>query len=92
MRLPGEYIIQGKGEKGEVIIRDLSLSGIQFESLNPHQISIDDMLEVKFKIDNPLGSEIRKMVRVIWVRNRTVGVMYSGPKGNDKDLGFYMRT
>lgn len=50
------------------------------------------MLEVKFKIDNPLGSEIRKMVRVIWVRNRTVGVMYSGPKGNDKDLGFYMRT
>ena len=92
VRLPGEYIIQGKGEKGEVIIRDLSLSGIQFESLNPHQISIDDMLEVKFKIDNPLGSEIRKMVRVIWVRNRTVGVMYSGPKGNDKDLGFYMRT
>ena len=90
--LPGEYIIQGKGEKGEVIIRDLSLSGIQFESLNPHQISIDDMLEVKFKIDNPLGSEIRKMVRVIWVRNRMVGVMYSGPKGNDKDLGFYMKT
>ena len=68
------------------------MGGIRFENLGPHQISIDDMLEVKFKLDNPLRSEIRKMVRVIWVMDRMVGVMYSEPKGNDKDLGFYMRT
>ena len=40
--LPGEYNIQGKGQEGEIIVRDLSLSGIRFESLIPHQISPDD--------------------------------------------------
>ncbi len=32
------------------------------------------------------------MVRVIWVMDRMVGAMYREPKGNDKDLGFYMTT
>jgi len=91
-KLPGEYVIQRRGEKGDIIVEDLSMGGIQFENLGPHQISIDDMLEVKFKLDNPLRSEIRKMVRVIWVSDRTVGVMYSEPKGNDKDLGFYLKA
>ncbi len=90
--LPGEYIVQERGEKGEIIIRDLSLGGIRFESLRPHQISTDDTLEVKFKLDNSMGSEIRKLVKVIWARDRMVGAMYSEPKGNDTDLGFYMRT
>jgi len=74
------------------MVEDLSMGGLRFESLGAHQISLDDILEVKFKLDNPSRSEIRKMARVIWVRNRTVGVMYSEPKGNDKDLGFYMKT
>ena len=91
-RLPGEYIIPRSGKKGELIVEDLSMGGIRFENLGPHQISIDDMLEVKFKLDNPLRSEIRKMVWVIWVRNRMVGVMYIEQNGNDTDLGYYMRT
>ena len=91
-RLPGEYIIQRRGKKGELIVEELSMGGIRFENLGPHQIPIDDMLEVKFKLDNPLRSEIRKKVRVIWVRDRMVGAMYSETKGNDTDLGFYMRT
>jgi transcription initiation factor TFIIIB Brf1 subunit/transcription initiation factor TFIIB len=42
--LPGEYSIQGK--KVEIIIRDLSMSGIQFESQMPPSISVGDILEV----------------------------------------------
>ena len=52
--LPGEYIVQGKGQKGEIIIRDLSLTGLRLESLKPHRILKDDTFEVKFKLDNPL--------------------------------------
>ena len=90
--LPGEYIIQRKGEKGEIMIEDLSMGGVRFENLGPHQISIDDILELTFKLDNPSRSEIHKIGSVIWVRDRMVGSMYSEPKGNDKDLGFYMRA
>ena len=48
VRLPGEYIIQGKGERGEIIIRELSLTGVRFESLKPHQISTDRSVHLTF--------------------------------------------
>ena len=92
VRLPGEYIIQERGEKGEMIIRELSMGGIRFESLRPHQISTDDTLEVKFKLDNSMRSEIRKLVEVIWVRDNIFGAQYSEPKSSETDLGFYLKT
>lgn len=92
VRLPGEYIVRWKGEKGGVIIRDLSLGGIRFESLNQHQILPGDTLDVKFNLDNPMKSEIRKQVKGIWVRDSIVGAQYSVPKSYGKDSGFYLRT
>lgn len=91
VRLPGEYIAKKTGEKGEVIIRELSLTGVRFESLKPHQISTDETLEVNFKLDNPLKSEIRKKVKAIWVRDRIVGAHYIETKLYEKDLGFYLK-
>jgi hypothetical protein len=91
VRLPGEYIVQEKGEKGEIIIRELSLSGIRFESLMPHQMLKDDTLELKFKLDNPLRTEIRKLVKVIWIKDRIVGAHYIETRLYEKDLGFYLR-
>ena len=88
--LPGEYVIQGKREKGEIIVRDLSLSGIRFESFRPHQISTDDILEVKFILNNTSKKEIRKEVKVIWVDNRIVGAQFIERKLYQKDLGFYL--
>ena len=90
VRLSGEYRIQGKKEKGEIIIRDLSLSGIKFESLRPNQILTDDILEVKFILDNTSKKEIRKEVKVIWVDNRIVGAQFIERKLYQKDLGFYL--
>ena len=92
VRLPGEYIVKGTGEKGDVIIRDLSLTGIRFESLKPHQISTNDILDVKFRLDNSVRSEIRKLAKVIWVKDRIVAAHYSETKLFEKDLGFYLRT
>ena len=91
VNLPGEYIVQGKGQKGEIIIRELSLAGIRFESLRPHQILKDDTLEVKFKLDNPLRKEICKVIKVIWVKDRMVGAQFSEKKLYGKDLGFYLK-
>lgn len=92
VRLAGEYIVKVTGEKGDVIIRDLSLTGIRFESLKPHEISTNDILEVKFKLDNSVRSEICKLAKVIWVRDRIVAAHYSETKLFEKALGFYLRT
>ena len=88
--LPGEYNIQGKGQEGEIIVRDLSLSGIRFESLIPHQISPDDTLEVVFELDNPSPKKIRKTVKVIWVDDHIVGAQFNERDLYEKDLAFYL--
>jgi len=92
VKLPGEYIVQKSGEIGEVIIRELSLTGIRFETMKPHQISTDDILDMKFKLDNPLRSEICKLAKVIWVDNRNVGAQFNETKLFETDLSFYMKT
>ena len=90
--LPGEYAIKGKEEKGEIIIRNLSLTGIQFESLKPHNIKLNDTLDIKFKLDNPKRSEILKQVTVKRVRDRTIGAKYTQLNQHAKDLGFFLQT
>jgi DNA-directed RNA polymerase subunit RPC12/RpoP len=90
--LPGEYINQGKGEQGEIIIRELSMSGIRFESLRPHKISTNDTLDVTFNLDNPMRSKIRRVFKAIWVRDRMIGANCSDPRLYEKDLGFYLKV
>ena len=91
VRLPGEYNVQVNGQKGEILIRNLSLTGLRFESLKPHQILKDDMFEVKFKLDNPSKKEIRKLVKVIWIKDRIVGIQFSEKNLYEIDLGFYLK-
>ena len=86
----GEYIIEKSGIKGEIIIRDLSMDGIRFENLSLYQISKDDILEVKFQLDNPKRSEIRKSVKVIWVKDRNIGGSFIETELYKADLGFYL--
>ncbi|MCJ7538679.1 MAG: zinc-ribbon domain-containing protein [Desulfobacterales bacterium] len=92
VRLTGEYFIQGIREKGDIIVRELSMIGIRFECLNPHHILKDDTVKVKFKLDDPKRSDIRKQVKVVWVRDRIMGAYYIETKLYKKDLGIYLQT
>jgi hypothetical protein len=89
--LPGEYIVRQNKEKGEMLIRELSLKGIRFESLRPHKISTNDTLDVTFKLDNPMRSKISRTFKVIWIRDRMIGANCIEPKLYEKDLGFYLQ-
>jgi hypothetical protein len=91
VRLPGDYIIQKSRDKGEVIIKELSLTGIRFESLKPHQISINDILEMRFILDNVLRTEIRKPAKVIWIKDRIVGAHFIETELYSQALGFYLK-
>jgi hypothetical protein len=91
VRLPGEYTVRQSGEKGEVMIQNLSLGGLQFTSFRPHNILTDDALELKFILDNPARTEIRRFAKVMWVKDRDVGAQYIEPKSFERDLSFYLR-
>ncbi|MDH3356084.1 MAG: PilZ domain-containing protein [Desulfobacteraceae bacterium] len=91
VRLHGEYSVQGKDEKGEIIIEDISASGIRFASLKPHYISRNDTVELKFTLDDPMRTEINNLVKIMWIIDRNVGAQYIDPKSLEKDLGFYLK-
>ncbi|MGD9245860.1 MAG: PilZ domain-containing protein [Desulfobacterales bacterium] len=92
VNLYGEYTIQKSGKEGDIIIKDLSMGGIRFENLSLHQISKDDILEVKFQLDNPKRSEIKKSVKVIWVKDQNIGANFIETQSYKADLGFYLQT
>ena len=80
VRIAGEYFVQEKDEKGEIIIEDISMTGIRFASLKPHNISRDDTVELKFTLNNPMRKEITELVKIIWIMDRNVGGQYIDPK------------
>ena len=92
VRLHGEYVVQGKDEKGEIIIEDISASGIRFASLEPHYISRNDTVELNFTLDNPKRTKIHKRVKIIWIIDRNVGAQYIDSKSLEKDLEYYLQT
>ncbi len=92
VRLPGEYFVQRKNERGEIIIEDISATGIRFASLKPHYISRNDTVELKFTLDNPMRTQIQELVKIIWIIDRNVGAQFINPKSLEKDLGFYLKT
>jgi len=92
VRLPGEYFVQGKDERGEIIIEDISASGIRFASLKPHYISRNDTVELKFTLDNQKRTQIQGLVKIAWIIDRNIGAEFINPKSLEKDLGFYLKT
>jgi hypothetical protein len=91
VKLPGEYSTIEKGEKGEIVVQNISLSGVQFTSLRPLKILTGYTLELKFILDNSARTEIRRSAKVMWVRDREVGAQFIGQKTFEKDLSFYLR-
>jgi PilZ domain len=76
VRLAGEYFVQEKDEKGEILIEDISMTGINFATLKPHNFSKDDTVELKFTLDNPMKTRVQESVKIIRIIDRNVGAQY----------------
>jgi hypothetical protein len=90
VRLAGEYFVQEKDEKGEVLIKDISMTGINFETLKPHNISKDDTVELKFTLDNPNKTELQALVKTMWIVDRNAGGKFIDQSRLKQDLVLYL--
>jgi len=90
VQLTGKYFVQGKDETEEILIEDISKTGINFATLKPHNFSKDDLVELKFTLDNPMRMEVRTRVKILWIIDRTVGAQFIDPNLLEKDLGLYL--
>ena len=91
VRLSGEYFVQGKDEKEEILIKDISMNGINFATLKPHNFSKGDLVELKITLDTPIRMEVHTLVKILWIIDRNVGANFNDPKSLEKDLGFYLK-
>lgn len=96
--LSGEYVKisdnVSKGlEKGSMIVEDLSRTGIGFRTKIKHNIHVQDIIRVKFSLDNDKTTEVSKSAIV-----KRVGEFFVGAEFLDFDvynetnrtLGFYL--
>ena len=91
VQLAGECFIHEKNERDDILIIDISMTGINFTTFKPHNFSRDDTVELKFNLDNPTKTEIQTTVRIKWINDRNVGAQFNNPKLIEKDLGIYLQ-
>jgi hypothetical protein len=98
--LSGEYIKvshdAGKGlEKGIMTVEDLSRTGLGFRTKTKHDIRVDDLLRVRFVLDDAKRSEVTKSAVVKRVSDHCIGaefVDFDMFNETNRTLGFYLMT
>ena len=63
-------------ERDDILIIDVSMSGVNFTTYKPHNFSIDDTVELKFTFDNPMRTKVREPVIIKRIAGRNVGAQY----------------
>jgi len=96
--LSGEYVKisddASKGlEKGSMIVEDLSRTGIGFRTKLKHNVHLQDIIRVKFILDNDKHTEVSKSAIVKRVNDFFVGAEFldfDAYNETNRTLGFYL--
>ena len=93
--LRGTYINNSQNNRrGNIVVRNISVNGLEFSSLDVINFKVDDELTVTFTLDDEQRSEITKDVIVRDVRKTSIGCEFerSGEFAFDGPLGFYIMS
>jgi len=66
-----------------ILITSLSRSGMSFRTLLPHNLHVDDVVEIGFILDNAEHTSLIFKASIRWIERRTVGAMF---KPDDKQI------
>jgi hypothetical protein len=93
--LRGTYVNHTQNEsKGSLTVRDISVSGLSFTSLDHYNFNVDDELSIKFALDDEHQSEIRKEAIVRVIHKTFIGCEFEkgGDLAFDGPLGLYIMS
>lgn len=74
---------------GSMVVLDLSKAGLRFSSERSSLVHPNDLLMVRFNLDNSNKALIHKAARVVSVTDNEVGCRFEGTDSYDITLGFY---
>ena len=90
VNLAGEYIVLKNQRKGDLLVEDLSMGGLGFNNMTPHTLEKEDILEVKFRLDDKKRTELKRKVRVMIIKGHFIGTEFMEKNRFDKEIGFYL--
>ena len=90
-RLPGHYTKMPESW-GEMEVKNVSMTGIGFETLGEHSLEEGDEVTVKFALDDSSRTEVKKRVVVRVVKDNYIGCEFADFVEFDKALGFYLTS
>jgi len=93
--LKGTYTNHSQNNsKGDIRVRNISVSGLEFSTLDINNFKEGDELTLSFNLDDEHRTEISKEATVVAVRTATIGCEFAGT-GNiafDGPLGLYVMS
>jgi len=90
VKLAGTYTHLNSPKRGDMMVVNLSMMGLGFTTSTPHGLKVGDVLDVFFRLDNRLRSEIRLKVVIRNTRDLFVGAERTDTALTAQDLGFYL--
>lgn len=90
VNLHGTYLHHRSTSFDYIYIENLSLSGTGFKTNMRSNLKIDDIIEIKFTLDNHKQTEICKKGIVKRVNDRSIGVEFCDMSAYSAELGFYL--
>jgi hypothetical protein len=95
VNLRGTYINHSQNERsGSIVVRNISLSGLEFTSFDINDFKVDDELTLTFTLHDEHLSEIRKDAVVRDIRHNSIGCEFerSGDYAYDGPLGYFIMS
>ena len=89
-RLQGHYTTPDNNKSGSIIIEDLSFIGLGFRTRLPHSLQADEVIDLRFVLDNKVHSEVQKKAIVRRIQGYFIGAQFCDLKAFDKELGYYL--
>lgn len=89
-RLPGEYFSKNNRNSGDILIKNLSMTGLRFSTLRDYDIQVGDRLKVCFRLDDKEENIVKKEVRVMNIEGNDVGCELIHKTDIGRALGFYL--
>ncbi len=86
----GEYLKAGPDkEVGQMVVKDISRTGLRFRTERNHGIGVGDIVRVSFNLDDSGSTLISKTVEAMRIEGRMVGAKFCDHE-IEKALAFYL--
>lgn len=90
VQLAGRFDNPETGASGDILVENVSLNGVGFTTLLLSPLTKNELIRVRFRLDDTRQTEINRVVRVRYLKDRYIGCQYADQKSYDGDLGFYL--